>query len=127
MPGGRILIEFDPAEVRRLSGLGLTISEIASRLEISERTLYQRKADLAQFSQAWKSGKARAKEDTSNVLYQKAMEGDTACLLHFDKTRNRMSDPQEPLDVNHTGTLSIEQVATVARTRKPPPEPEGDL
>lgn len=104
---GRAKLQFDPVEVERLAGLGLTNEEIALALGISEATLYRRKVDTESFERAMKRGKAKVKVDIGNRVYEKAMEGDSSMLKWFEQSRFGYSEKQA---IDHSGKLEIEYV-----------------
>ena len=86
----RITIDID--EVERLAGQGLTQAEICLCLGVSERTLYNRKRESAEFAEAMKRGKARAGSEVANKLYEMAKAGDLGAIVWWEKTRRGLSD-----------------------------------
>jgi hypothetical protein len=85
-----IIINVD--EVKRLAGLGLTLSEIALALGISEDTLSRRRKKYAEFADAVNKGKGLAKEEIANKLFELAKSGDLGALIWIEKTRFGYSD-----------------------------------
>lgn len=89
---GRKRIDIDIDRIEYLAGLGLTEAEICSSLGISEDTLGNRKKESTDFSEAIKRGKAKAAQQVSNALFDKAMQGDTTAIIWYEKTRRGMTD-----------------------------------
>lgn len=77
---------------------GLTDEQIAARMGIGVRTLYEWKKKHSQFSQALKSGKEVVDYAVENALLKKALAGDVgACCFWLknrrpDKWKDRMED-----------------------------------
>jgi hypothetical protein len=71
------------AEVVRLAGKGTPGAQIAAKLGIARATLYEHhKPELDK-------GHAKAHAAVISTLYEKAIGGDTACLIFWCKTRLR--------------------------------------
>ena len=77
---------------------GLTDEQIAGKMGIGVRTLYEWKKKFSQFSQALKSGKEVVDYAVENALLKKALAGDVgACCFWLknrrpDKWKDRMED-----------------------------------
>lgn len=77
---------------------GLTDEQIAGKMGIGVRTLYEWKKRFPQFSQALKSGKEVVDYAVENALLKKALAGDVgACCFWLknrrpDKWKDRMED-----------------------------------
>lgn len=81
--------------VKVLSGIGLTQEQIATKLEISVPTLqlyYRKELDL---------GKADAVASIAQTLFQRAQQGDKACMFFYLKTQGRWKENHD--DVNQNG------------------------
>jgi hypothetical protein len=77
------------AVVEKLTAYGVTQDHIAREIGISQKTLqthYRDEIDL---------GTARANAKVAGVLFEKAMAGDTACLIFWLKIRARWSEKPE--------------------------------
>lgn len=61
-------IEIDLAEVEDLASKGLSQAEIALNLGICEKTLYNRKAEDTEFTQAIARGRAKGTQKAADVL-----------------------------------------------------------
>ena len=97
---GRQKIQLDPKQIEDLAAKGLTNAEICACLGISERTLYHRKQDTAEFADAIKKGQARGAEEVANALFQRAtVKGDTTAIIWYEKTRRGISDKQTDVDL----------------------------
>ena len=75
--------------VEKLTAYGVTQDHIAREIGISRKTLqthYHDEIDL---------GTARANAKVAGVLFEKAMAGDTACMIFWLKTRARWSEKAE--------------------------------
>lgn len=77
--------------VCKLSGLGLPQSQIRLLVRdgIALETL------LAHFREELDLGKAEANSKIAQTLFQKAVKGDTACLIWWTKTQMRWSETQK--------------------------------
>jgi transposase len=89
---GRPKIELDISRVEGLAAQGLTQAEICLCLGISESTLYGRKRENEDFTEAIKKGKAKAASEISNVLYEMARSKDLGAIIWWEKTRRGLSD-----------------------------------
>lgn len=89
---GRKPIEIDLSEVERLAGLGLTDEEISSALGIATSTLYERKKQLSEFSEAIKRGKAIAGGKVANKLFEQCLRGNVGAIVWYEKTRRGLKD-----------------------------------
>ena len=84
---------------------GLTDEQIARKMGIGVRTLYEWKKKHPQFSQALKSGKEVVDYAVENALLKKALAGDVgACCFWLknrrpDKWKDRMEDIMKTLKV----------------------------
>lgn len=85
-------IEIDLEEVERLAALGLSQADICAEIGISEDTLGRRKKDSADFADALKRGKASAKKEISNKLFELARGGDLGAIIWIEKSRFGYSD-----------------------------------
>jgi predicted DNA-binding protein (UPF0251 family) len=88
-------IEIDLQEVEQLAAQGLTQEQIASSLGISQDTLYTRKRESIEFSEAIKKGKAQGIRYVSNLLFEQAKEGNMTAIIFYLKTRAGWSE-REP-------------------------------
>ena len=106
-------LEIDILKAEKLAAQGLSQAEICLCLGISESTLYRRKRDMEVLTEAIKSGKAKAASEISNVLYQKAREGDLGAIIWYEKTRRGLSDKVRVESVDVT-KLSDDELRALA-------------
>ena len=86
--------------VEKLTAYGVTQDHIAREIGISQKTLqthYRDQIDL---------GTARANAKVAGVLFEKAMAGDTACMIFWLKTRARWSEKVEAQQENRILVLT---------------------
>ena len=76
-------------EAREMASNGLTVSQIADCLGISERTVYEKQNQYPQFLQAIKRGRSSGMDKITNKLFEKAMEGDNTAIIFYLKHRDR--------------------------------------
>lgn len=101
-------IEIDLDEVARLAECGLTQGEISDALGISSRTFYNRKAQVAEFAEKVKQGRARGVVIATNALWQLIEDGNFAAIRFFLKAKAGWSEtPQFEHDASGQITLTI--------------------
>ncbi len=83
-----------------LAAQGLTLEQIAGVLGMGERTLYEKKEEFSQFSQAIKKGQAKGVAVVTNKLFEKARDGDNTSMIFYLKNRAGWKDKTETA---HTG------------------------
>ena len=76
-------------QTREMASRGLTVAQIADCLGLGERTVYEKQKDYPQFMQAIKKGRAEGLNTVTNALFEKAVQGNTACIIYYLKTRDR--------------------------------------
>ena len=84
---GRPKIMPNLKEVEKLASRGLTMQQIADALGINKSTLYERKAEYQDFSNAIKKGQAKGIATVANALFKNATDGDTGAQCFFLKCR----------------------------------------
>jgi len=95
---GRPLIVIDDQLCKRAEGYaaqGLTMSQIASVLGISETTLYDKQSKFSEFSDAIKRGKNKGIATVTNALFNKAREGDNTSMIFYLKNQAGWQDKIE--------------------------------
>jgi predicted transcriptional regulator len=80
---------YDLFQVEVLSGLGLTISEIATVIGISKRTMERRLADSPEFAIARTRGKAFANLKIARRAYDLAINGSVPMIKFWLTTQAR--------------------------------------
>ena len=76
-------------EAREMASNGLTVSQIADCLGISESTLYGKQNDYKEFMDAIKKGRAEGLNKVSNALFEKATQGNVTAMIYYLKVRDR--------------------------------------
>ena len=113
-----------PADVKKIETLigdnGVTHIELARCLNIDKRTLYRWRDQFPEVREAMEAGLAKEHKALRSVLLEKALAGDTVCLLFSLKTRHhyRETAPVENesrvnISINLPGALSAEQYGKV--------------
>jgi transcriptional regulator with XRE-family HTH domain len=110
----------DLDEVEELASHGLTQEQIALALGISETTLYERKAELADFADAIKRGQAKGIKDIVNALYINAkVAGNLGAQIFYLKNRAGWKDKFEgelsgkegkPIEVDVAVKVTVESI-----------------
>ena len=87
-------------EAREMASHGLTASQIADCLGISESTLYTKQGEYKEFMDAIKKGRAEGLNSVSNALFEKATQGNVTAMIYYRKVRDRANwgeNQPEPL------------------------------
>ena len=124
-------------KAEKLSAKGLTMSQIASVLNMGESTLYEKQAQYPEFSESIKRGRNKGIEQITNTLFQKAVEGDNTAMIFYlknvagwkDKVETQHTGEQMNVNVNIAGRydelenkldrLATDKSRTAKRTGKP--------
>ena len=124
-------------KAEKLSAKGLTMSQIASVLNMGESTLYEKQAQYPEFSESIKRGRNKGIEQITNTLSQKAVEGDNTSMIFYlknvagwkDKVETQHTGEQMNVNVNIAGRydelenkldrLATDKSRTAKRTGKP--------
>ena len=115
--GGRPRFELTEkviAQIEQLAGYGLTLSQIAAVIGVSESTLRNKKKDEAAVFAALERGRAKAQGVVGSALFNRAKAGDVAAIRWWEMTRAGRSEKQA---IEHSGglDLSAEQIKRAAR------------
>ncbi len=73
--------------LKKMAGFGLTNDQISKTIGISEKTLRNH------FSEELRQGRVEVDYMIIDTLFRQGMNGDTACLIFWAKTRCRWSEP----------------------------------
>ena len=87
-------------KAEKLSAKGLTMSQIASVLNMGESTLYEKQAQYPEFSESIKRGRNKGIEQITNTLFQKAVEGDNTSMIFYLKN---VAGWKDKVETQHTG------------------------
>ena len=107
-------IDIDLGKVESLASRGLTREQIANALGISERTLYTRQSESAEFADAIKRGYAKGVASVSNKLYESAMRGEAWAVCFFLKTKGGFKETQK---VEMTADVKTTEVELTAKQK----------
>ncbi len=94
MSGGRpkwIPDELICRKAQEMASKGLTVTQIAHCLGVSNTTVYERQNEFPEFADAIKKGRAEGINQVANKLFEKAIEGDNTCMIFYLKNRDRES------------------------------------
>ena len=87
-------------KAEKLSAKGLTMSQIASVLNMGESTLYEKQVQYPEFSESIKRGRNKGIEQITNTLFQKAVEGDNTSMIFYLKN---VAGWKDKVETQHTG------------------------
>jgi predicted transcriptional regulator len=73
-----------------MASRGLTVSQIADCLGISESTLYGKQNEYKEFMDAIKKGRAEVLNKVSNALFEKATQGNVTAMIYYLKIRDSL-------------------------------------
>lgn len=96
---GRPPAAIDLHRVRDLAALGLSAEQIADRLGICRRTLFNRMATDPSIRAAMDEGLSEATEFAARTLFDMAREKNLGALIFFLKTRGGFHVPKEAQQV----------------------------
>ena len=113
---GRKLLQWSEEEIEHLAGLGLYDYEIAAALGWSVDTFDRRKKDSADFAEALTRGRARAKAQVSNWLFENCRKGDTKAQMFYLERRGGWNQIIGMESADGVGEYSRD--ALVSRIRK---------
>ena len=77
------------ARASEMASRGLTVSQIADCLGVSESTLYNKQEEYLEFMDAIKRGRSKGMNEITNALFEKAVNGDNTAMIFYLKTRDR--------------------------------------
>jgi hypothetical protein len=98
-------------EVENLAGKGLSLQQIAAALGIAPSTLYKRKKDFSEFSEALEKGAAKGISIVANALWQAAVaDRNVTAMIFFLKCRGgwRERDIEGGAHVNVVNVNGVE-------------------
>lgn len=113
-PKPMIITDADIEKIENMSGMGLTMEQIASIFGVNKRTLERRMHEDDRLKDALDSGRAKAHLRISNVAYKMAASGNVPAMTMFWlKCR---AGWKETSVQEHSGTLKLEDI--VGRSMK---------
>jgi len=109
-----ILTQEQLDEAEKLASAGCTQAEIADSLNIAESTLYDKKKEFSEFSEAIRRGKNKGIATASNKLFALVEAGNLSAIKYFlnNRARDRWRDKWED-----TGASGDEMEALGRRMR----------
>ncbi len=105
----------DRRKVEHLAGLGVPLEHIAA--VVGPPGGISRDVLTKWFGPEIAQGKAKAAEAISGTLYQRAMAGDTACLIWWSKTQLRWSPAPQEIRIQNDTRVSIVGALEAAQAR----------
>lgn len=115
--GRKPWVPTDLERVEKLAARGLTFDQIAAALGISRDTLYRRKRELRDFSDALEKGRARGISEVANKLFETAMQGNITAIIFFLKCRANWRDQGPVVEIHNEQNVNVEQIDP-ERTRR---------
>ena len=89
------------ARIEMMAGWGLSLTQIAAVMGISERALLIKKANESRVNAALEAGKAKAQGRVGKSLFERAVEGDVAAIRWYEMTRaGRTAEARLQGDIN---------------------------
>ena len=92
---GRPRIDISAAEVRLLAGRGLTTDQIADRLGVSRRTLYDRMKENVELRGAMDVGVSQAVDKAAEKLQELIEAGNLGAVIYYLRAKGGWSTKQE--------------------------------
>lgn len=87
----------------------MTLDNLAEFIGCSRKTVCRRLNDHEELSQAWQEAKIEKLVAVAGTLYNRALEGDVACMIFYLKTQGKWRDNQEievRVDESRLGNMS---------------------
>ncbi|WP_322758087.1 helix-turn-helix domain-containing protein [Synechococcus sp. CBW1107] len=91
-------------QIEHFAGIGLTVSEIASLLRVSERTLYVWLHD-PEVNAAFRKGRTSSLAVAGRMLWERINAGDLGAIIWYEKTRGHRSDRVHVLNEDDARSL----------------------
>jgi hypothetical protein len=113
----------DLTQVEHLASRGLTLEQIALSLGIAVSTLYKRKKEELEVSEAIKRGQASGIKEVSNALFENATGGNTVAQIFYLKNRApddwrdvKATEHSGSVEHKHSQELSRDELFNIAST-----------
>ena len=87
-------IELDIQQVEDLAAQGLTFEQIATCLGISDKTIYRRKGESSEVSEAIKRGRERGVAFAASQLQNMIAQGNLGAVIFYLKTKGGWTEKQ---------------------------------
>ncbi len=105
--GRKFWVPADLDEVEKLASHGLTYDQIAAKLGIGSSTLYKKKRELIEFTEAIKKGKASGIGRVANKLFDMAMEGNVTAAIFLLKARAGWRDQGPVIEIHNEHNVRV--------------------
>jgi Helix-turn-helix domain len=93
-----------------------TVSHAAQAAGVSRQTAYRWQRDDPQFSDAWYEAHEQAVDSVENVLFQKALSGDTICMIFYLKAHRPIYRDRLNIDIEQVRGEIEERMAQLGMT-----------
>lgn len=117
-------IELDLQQVEDLAAQGLTFEQIATCLGISDKTIYRRKSESTEVSEAIKRGRERGVALAASQLQNLIAQGNLGAVIFYLKAKGGWSEKQiiETKDTTDekdvAKTLTTAELLELAKAKK---------
>jgi transposase-like protein len=93
-----------------------TVSHAAQAAGVSRNTVYRWRDEDREFASLWNEAHETAVDTVESVLYQKALSGDTICMIFYLKAHRPMYRDKLNIDVNQLQSEIEERMAELGIT-----------
>jgi hypothetical protein len=97
--------------IEELSKIGLNQEDMANDLGMSASTFYERMKENPQISERIKRGRIGTTKLIANKLIEKAVNGDTTCMIFYLKCIGKWNDKPGEQNANLPSKLSFTRMA----------------
>lgn len=111
-------ISIDLAQVEQLAARGLSQQQIAYALGISERTLYARKKENADFADAIKKGRALGVSVVAGHLMRQIERGNITAIIFYLKAQAGWKETQVVDNISTDGSMTPKPLLTEEQVRE---------
>ena len=117
-------IELDLQQVEDLAAQGLTFEQIATCLGVSDKTIYRRKGESSEVSEAIKRGRERGVAFAASQLQNMIAQGNLGAVIFYLKTKGGWTEKQiiETKDTTDekdvAKTLTTAELLELAKAKK---------
>jgi hypothetical protein len=88
-----------------------TVSHAAQAAGVSRNTAYRWRQDDLEFAEAWDEAHENAVDSVENVLFQKALSGDTICMIFYLKAHRPIYRDRLNIDIAQVKSEIEERMA----------------
>ena len=116
-PPAIVPTDHDRVRVEQMAGLGMTLEMIGAALAEPGGKVINKDAVARIFADEIAKGRAKAGEKISATLFERAMAGDTACLIWWSKTQLRWAPAPQEIRIQNDTRVSIVGALEAAQAR----------